>query len=89
MGTFGSIIKSLQRGTGTMDNVTSLAITIAAVVMAKTEILCWSGQFEGTAQSDRTYVSTKLTSTTNITATRGEGTGGADAYVEWQAIEYY
>ena len=89
MGTFGSIIKSLQRGTGTMNDVTSLAITISAVTMAKTEILCWSGQSEGTVQSDRTYVSTKLTSTTNIQATRGEGTAGADALVEWQAIEYY
>jgi len=79
-GTFGSGIKSVQRGVKTLTG-TTCAQTITAVVMAKA-VLIWAGHATSSAQCGA-----YLTATTTITFDRSGDVGSNN--ISWEVIEYY
>ena len=86
MGQWGSGIKSIQRGTFTLNNP-DLTDTqaINAVVMAKS-IVIHNNSSTGTNPDD-CMIRCVLTNTTTLTFTRGANAGGTISV--WQVIEYY
>jgi len=83
-----SPIKSIQRGTITISNaaVTATA-TISSVTTSKTQ-LNYLGTSTNNAGLIYSLVRIALTSSTVITATRGNDTSGSDAIVSYEVIEY-
>ena len=80
---FQSGIKSIQRGSQTMD-ATSKAVTITAVVMAQSMVLvsCMAGD----STVSGAFASGVLTNTTTLTLEMGYR--GATTVVKWQVIEF-
>jgi len=81
-GTFGSGIKSVQRGIVTMDTDPD-TVTITAVVLAKSDLSI----SQSPSGNDTTSVRAVLTNTTTITLESIVGT--AVNLVAWQVVEYY
>lgn len=83
MGGFGSVIKSIQRGTVTM-NVDPKTVTITAVVTAKSFLLMSS-----TPNNASQYIPYGLlTDETTLTFISSAGAPGSQT-VAWQVVEFY
>ena len=83
-GTFGSGIKSIQRGSLTLD-ANPDTVTITAVVMAKSFVIIDSSTaVDGTTMLNRCV----LTNTTTLTFDCVDASNRANK-VSWQVIEYY
>jgi hypothetical protein len=92
MGWLASPVKSVQRGTTTVDD-SSVTQSISAVVMAKSVLIItgWKSSVSGEATAEmaaeQSNVGALLTSTTQITFYL-TGDSGSNV-VAWQVIEFY
>lgn len=82
-GTFGSGIKSVQRGEVTLD-ANPDTVTITAVVLAKSFVLITQTIAGG--DSTQRFARAVLTNTTTITIAQATTDAGV---VAWQVIEFY
>jgi hypothetical protein len=83
------IIESIQRGTATTSGIaTSFTATISAVNLSKSFVVAQFRRNDTSTVDYNGLITAKLTSTTQITFTRYNGSGSGDTLVEWQVIEY-
>ena len=85
-GTFGSNIKSVQRGEKTLgDSTATDTVTITAVDTSKAFVVI-SYSYNSNVVSE-VLVDAFLTNTTTITFTRGTGTN--IVIIAWQVVEFF
>lgn len=88
----GSGIKSVQRGTVVINSASSVGnATVSAVDTAKSLVALLGFSVNSSLAADPIDWAPRvaLTSTTNITATRGQATVGPAITVSWELVEYY
>lgn len=75
-------IKSVQRGYTTITGLTASA-TISAVTLSKTFV---TASFSGPNAIDMTSCAVRLTSSTNLSISRTDGTSSAN--IAWEVVEF-
>ncbi len=89
MASFGSGVKSVQRGTILFVNSLTAIVTITAVVLAKSVLIFSTNTTNAAAEPDRDRPMGEITDTTTLTFTRTTASGTSTPTVAWQVIEYY